>query len=76
MMRELLDLRKDILPATSASGIAKMREKEATYIKEIKFVMRTDENWKKYLVYQSEFYTKYLETLAHRAPAGDPAAKQ
>jgi polyhydroxyalkanoate synthesis regulator phasin len=70
MMRELLELRKMILPANSANGIAKMRETEAGYIKEIKFVMRTDSNWQRYVEYQREFYQRYTQSLINRVPAG------
>jgi hypothetical protein len=74
MIRELVEIRKNILPATSANGIAKMREAEAGYVKEIKFTLRTDANWQKYLGYQREFYGKYLQSLVSRAPASTGSA--
>ncbi len=70
MIRELLDDRKNIVPSTSAAGIAKMRETEASYVKEMKGVMRTDANWQLYLAYQRDFYIKYEQSLVNRAPAG------
>lgn len=69
MMRELLEIRKGILPATSAVGIAKMREAEAGYAKEMRDVMRVEANWRRYLAYQRDFYAKYAQTLVNRAPA-------
>jgi hypothetical protein len=69
MIRELLDDRKNIVPSTSAAGIAKMRETEASYVKEMKGVMRTDSNWQLYLAYQRDFYIKYEQSLVSRAPA-------
>jgi chromosome segregation ATPase len=72
MIRELLEVRKNIMPATSAVGVAKMRETEASFVKEMKFVMRTDGNWQKYLGYQRDFYTKYIQNVVSRAPASTP----
>jgi len=76
MIRELIDLRKNIVPTASANGIAKMRETEAGYVKEMKFVMRTDGNWTRYLAYQRDFYMNYKQALISRAPAATASSKE
>jgi hypothetical protein len=69
MVRELLEDRKSLIPATSAAGIQKMRGVETGYIKEMKFVVRTEGNWQKFLSYHRDFYQKYTQSLLNRAPA-------
>src|SRR5690606_39139578 len=69
MFRELLETRKSIMPQNSAAGIEKMREIEAGYLKEMKFVLRTNAGWQKFRDYHRDFYKKYTQTLMNRAPA-------
>jgi hypothetical protein len=71
MVRELLEDRKSLIPATSAAGIQKMRGVETGYIKEMKFVVRTEANWQKFMTYHRDFYEKYTQSLLNRAPAAE-----
>ncbi|MBS1962693.1 MAG: FHA domain-containing protein [Bdellovibrionales bacterium] len=75
MMRDLVEQRKNLVPASKDAGIAKMRETEAGYVKEIKFTLRTDGNWQKYLEYQRDFYAKYTQSFVNRAPANAKGTK-
>ncbi|MBC7385398.1 MAG: FHA domain-containing protein [Cryobacterium sp.] len=69
MIRELIDLRKNIIPVQSEAGIQKMRETEASFVKEMKFIVRTDANWQRFQTFHRDFYTKYTQTFLNRAPA-------
>ncbi len=75
VVRELIELRANIIPAASEAGIQKMREGEAPVLNEMKFIVRSDANWQKFLAYHRNFYQKYAETFINRAPASTPAAE-
>lgn len=75
IIRELIEQRKNIIPATSAAGIQKMRELETPVVKEMKFIVRNEANWQKFLTYHRNFYTQYTEAFINRAPASAPAAE-
>lgn len=76
MIRDLIDLRKGILPLSSVAGIQKMRDMEAPIVKEMRFIVRTEVNWRKFQAFHREFYTKYTQTFLNRAPASKEAASQ
>lgn len=73
MMRELIELRKNITPVNSEAGIAKMRNLESPFLKEMKFIVRTDSNWKRFEVYHREFYQSYIQSLGRSPAATTPA---
>lgn len=74
MMRELIELRKNVTPASSEAGITKMRELEAPFLKEMKFIVRTDSNWRRFESYHRDFYQSYIQSLG-RTPASTPASQ-
>lgn len=75
MIRDLIDLRKGIIPLNSVAGIQKMRDMEAPIVKEMRFIVRTEVNWRRFQAFHREFYTKYTQTFMNRAPASQDAVK-
>ncbi len=75
VIRELIEQRKNIIPATSAAGIEKMRELEAPVLKEMKFIVRNEANWQKFLTFHRNFYVQYTEAFINRAPASKSASE-
>lgn len=74
LVRTLVDLRKAIVPQTSAAGIQKMREEGTPIVKEMRFIVRTEVNWNRFLNFHREFYQKYVQTFINRAPASQAAS--
>ncbi len=71
MIRDLIDLRKQVVPQTSQVGLQRMRDMEAPIVKEMRFIVRTEANWHRFQAFHRDFYSKYTQTFINRAPASN-----